>query len=385
MTTQRVPVRTDLAAIASRAAHDAGGVSPAFLDGYLELLDSVSDTGRRLSRKELGTRRELGARAAEQNVPLRVLVDLYLSANWLAWPLLPAVGRARGKDQVGVIAQAILRATDDTVVALADGYDSAQRRVMRQEEAARREFIDDLLHGQSSLGRLAERAERFGLRLTASHMVAAAQAPQPFTDGDPATHRVQSAMLTRFDARDVLITTKDGLLLCIAPGTITAAADEFTRHVGALLDGHTWRVAVGRAHPGPGGVLHSYEEARNTLKLAESLGLAQRQLNAADLLVFQVLLRDRDAIIDLVTTVLGPLRHTRGGARPLLDTLSAYFATGQVIAATARQLHLSIRAVSYRLDRIRTLTGHNAREPDQRFALEAAVLGARLLGWPSDP
>jgi hypothetical protein len=45
-------------------------------------------------------------------------------------------------------------------------------------------------------------------------------------------------------------------------------------------------------------------------------------LNAADLLVFPVLLRDRDAIVDLVTTVLGPLTTARGGAQPYLDTVA---------------------------------------------------------------
>lgn len=385
MTSQREQPRWDVTAIEGRAARDAGGVSPAFLDGYLVLLESVSRTGRRLAGAELDSRRVLGAEAAEQNVPLRALVDLYLSANWLAWPILPAVARARRKDQVSVIAQAVLRAADDAIVALADGYDAAQRRVLRREEAVRREFIDDLLQGRGSLGRLAERAERFGLRLAASYQVAAAQAGDPFTDGDRTTHRVESALLARFDTRDVLVTTKEGLLLCIAPGTLGEAAAEFTRHVGAALAGHTWRVAVGRAHPGPGGVLRSYEEARSALELAASLGLSVQTLDAADLLVFQVLFRDRAAIIDLVTTVLGPLERTRGGAQPLLDTLSAYFAAGQVIAAAARRLYLSVRAVTYRLDRVKNLTGYDPREPTQRFTLEAAVLGARLLGWPPDP
>jgi DNA-binding PucR family transcriptional regulator len=51
--------------------------------------------------------------------------------------------------------------------------------------------------------------------------------------------------------------------------------------------------------------------------------------------------------------------------------------------ATARHMHLSVRAVTYRLDRIRDLTGYHPGEPTQRFTLQAAVLGARLLGWPA--
>lgn len=115
------------------------------------------------------------------------------------------------------------------------------------------------------------------------------------------------------------------------------------------------------------------------------MGLAARLLNVTDLLVFQVLLRDRAAITDLVTTVLGPLEQARGGAQPLVDTLTAFSASGGVAAAAARRLYLSIRAVTYRLDRIKQLTGHDVTEPTQRFTLEAAVLGARLLNWPSQP
>ncbi|HEX6870752.1 MAG TPA: helix-turn-helix domain-containing protein, partial [Micromonosporaceae bacterium] len=108
---------------------------------------------------------------------------------------------------------------------------------------------------------------------------------------------------------------------------------------------------------------------------------------AADLLVFPVLLRDRDAITDLVTTVLGPLLAARGGPAPYLDTLIAFFDNQGNVTAAARQLHLSVRAVTYRLDRIQILTGYHPSEPTQRFTLQTAVLGARLLGWPepSDP
>jgi DNA-binding PucR family transcriptional regulator len=95
------------------------------------------------------------------------------------------------------------------------------------------------------------------------------------------------------------------------------------------------------------------------------------------------LLRDREAITDLVTPVLGPLTEARGGARPYLETLTVLFDNQGNYTATARQLHLSVRAVTYRLDRIRSLTGYHPGEPTQRFTLHAAVLGARLLDWPT--
>jgi DNA-binding PucR family transcriptional regulator len=48
-------------------------------------------------------------------------------------------------------------------------------------------------------------------------------------------------------------------------------------------------------------------------------------------------------------------------------------------------MHLSVRAVTYRLERVRELTGLNPADPDDAFTLHAAVLGARLFGWPQQP
>jgi DNA-binding PucR family transcriptional regulator len=83
--------------------------------------------------------------------------------------------------------------------------------------------------------------------------------------------------------------------------------------------------------------------------------------------------------------VLTPMLAARGGAQPLIDTLYGYFSTGGNNSATARAMHLSVRAVSYRLDRVQQLTGYRLDDPVPRFTLHTAVLGARLLGWPARP
>jgi DNA-binding PucR family transcriptional regulator len=95
--------------------------------------------------------------------------------------------------------------------------------------------------------------------------------------------------------------------------------------------------------------------------------------------MYRMLLRNPGAITELVENVLGPLRQARGGPGPLLQTLATYYATGGVAAETARRIHIGVRTVTYRLERIRALTGYSATDPAHRFTLEAAVLGARLL------
>ncbi|WP_330323773.1 PucR family transcriptional regulator [Streptomyces pseudovenezuelae] len=340
-----------------------------YLDGYAEILAQVSTTGRRLTRDELASRRALGEQAAEAGHGLRALVSAHLAAARTAWPGSP--GSADGA----------LATVHQIIDAFAEGYERAQLLAVRQEEAARREFIDDLLYGRSDLGRLAERAERFGLRLSHAHAVAVAQGSAAYDEGDPVPRHVERALISRFADRNVLLTTKDGRLLCIAPGHQEDVLAYFAEQAHVATDGG--QVAIGRPQPGPGGVVQSYEEALGVLELAERLDLADPVLRAADLLVYPVLTRDRQAMADLVAGTLGPLTTARGGAQPLLDTLTAYFESGCVSAEAARRLTLSVRALTYRLERIHKLTGANPADPAHRYMLQTAVIGARLLAWPA--
>lgn len=53
-------------------------------------------------------------------------------------------------------------------------------------------------------------------------------------------------------------------------------------------------------------------------------------------------------------------------------------------AEAARRLSLSVRALTYRLQRVRALTGSDPADPRHRYALQTAVIGARLLDWPEN-
>lgn len=345
------------------------GAIEAYLDGYAQIVEDAATTGRRLTRDELDSRRLLGERAAEAGFDLRALIGAHLTAT-----------QHHPFDR-GIGIEEVLAATAQGVDAFAEGYQRAQRHTMRQEEAARREFIDDLLYGRSDLGRLAERAERFGLRLSHEHAVAVAQGESAVDEGDPVLRSVERALIARFGDRSVLLTTKDGRLVCVAPGDQRDLLAVFAKQAHAATDGG--QVAIGRAQSGPGGVVQSYEEALNALDLAVRLHLDAPVLHASDLLVYPVLTRDRQALVDLVHNTLGPLQRARGGPQPLIDTLSTYFDVGCVAAEAARRLSLSVRAFTYRLQRIHQLTGADPGDPVHRYTLQTAVIGARLLDWPA--
>ncbi|WP_248839989.1 helix-turn-helix domain-containing protein [Frankia sp. AgKG'84/4] len=477
----RLPRAAVLAAADSR-------LHAGLLGDYLDVLASAAHSGRRLTRAELDAFRALGQAAAESGASLRALVDLYLSATWRVWPSLPAVraadraareasrawddtpnepaelaaARRAAGESIGAVsrtraaASAVLRASDDAVAAVCEGYEAARTARARSEEALRRELIDDLLTGTSAVGQLLERAGAFGLRLEAPHTVLVVAGNRRFLDGRALT-RATEVILRERSLTEPLVATRDGLLVCVvhAPtdlvldppppaGARRGAADPTastdpaggvdpaeragpgprrpvrpagrrradgpdtgrpgfsplpasvpppgsTAPVAALAarlraePGLVWRIGVSRARSGVAGVRIGFEEARSAAELAGSLGLDATVVHTDDLLIYKVLARDREALTELVEAVLAPLRSARGGAGPLIDTLDAYFTTGGVALAAARRLHLSVRALTYRLDRIHTLTRHDPTSPTDRYVLQTAVLGARLLGWdPAD-
>ena len=381
--------------VAQDACHDAGDVSEELLGDYLPMLAEAATSGRRPARSEVAAVRLLGRRAAETGVSAGHGVNLYLSAARRVWDELPAVVRIRNSAAVRAAAEAMFQVVEDAVAAFAEGHAEAGRELVRREETLRRELIDDLLRGDAHLGELAERAEPFGLDLTRAHQVALARPEHRLPVIEAAISSLERVVLDRFGDRDVLVATKDGLVVVISladedPRTGVTEGRAARASLGALIHaelsrlqrGSPWRVAVGRAHPGAYGIARSYEEAREGLTTAARLRLDTPIVEAKDLLIYRVLFRDQPAIVDLVQSVLDPLRQARGGARPLLDTLEAYFDRGGVATSAATQLHLSVRAVTYRLDRVRALTGYDATDARHRFTLHAAVLGAKLLGWP---
>lgn len=378
--------------MAGRAAR-AAGASEQLLGGFLGDLAGAA-AGSPLATHTLLTYEGFGRTAAESGVPLRAVVDLYLTAGRMAWDGLPAVDEATDVFRLRAVGNDVLAALDDMVAALCQGYQEARRSAVRAEEAMRREFVDDLLVGTSDLAALVERAPSMGLRLEAPHVVLVITGSRRFVDGRVMVRDVEAALLARSgvhpDEPDLLVATKSGQLVCVLPG----GKDRGAGPAGAiaLIDDRlgqestlSWRMAVSRSRPGAAGVRLGFEEARATLEIAERLALPAPVVRAEDLLIYQVLGRDREPMRELIRTVLLPLEAARGGAAPLLATLRTYLSTGGVAVHAAQQMHLSVRALTYRLDRIKELTGRDPGDPEDQYVLETALRGALMVGWPHTP
>lgn len=381
-----------LAAVARTAAADTHAPTD-LLGEYLDILADAALSGRRPHARELAAVRRLGRRAAERGVDANQAVDLYLSAAWRLWQGIPTIlPSPREREKIRAAAEAVLRVITDAVEVLVEGHQAARREMIRHEESTRREFVDDLLRGDTDVSRLVQRAEPFGLDLGRSHQVLLSASATSPASLDRAAAAMERTIVDRFGDRDVLIATKDDLLVILIPGEprdvvsgapILDPAGFAHSHLSRHAKDDRWQFTAGRPYPGAYGIARSYEEAREALILARRLHLDHDVIRARDLLVYRVLGRDQTALVDLVHSLLEPLTRARGGAEPLLLTLQTYFDTGANATATARRLHLSVRTVTYRLGKVRALTGHDPADPTQHLALHMAVVGARLLNWPN--
>lgn len=359
----------------ARSAERDAGAPRALLGSYLVAGLDCATNLRRLSAPDVERIRALGELAAEQGVELPNLLDLYLSATWRLSEAVAAGESPPGN--VGAWGTALFRVSDDAAEALGHGYQAAQRRTIRREEAVRREFVDDLLGGHAAGQTLRELARQVGFNLAGTHRCVVARTDRPLHDAGVVHAAVEAALLGPPVGAGV-VATKDGALVCVVPASSPDPGAVVLRHASATASGR-WRLGVGAAHPGAGGVARSFREAREAAEIARRLDLPDPIADFVDLAPFRILTQDRDVLNETVEVVLGPLVAARGGAEPMIATLEAYFDEGLSTTAAARRLHLSVRAVTYRLERITALTGRSVRDPRDRFILEIAVRGRHLL------
>jgi len=104
---------------------------------------------------------------------------------------------------------------------------------------------------------------------------------------------------------------------------------------------------------------------------------APRPVHSDDLLPERVLAGDGHARRHLVDEVYLPLTEAKG---TLIDTLAAYFETGESVEATGRLLFVHPNTVRYRLRQAADLTGFTATQPRHAFTLRMALALGRQSG-----
>jgi carbohydrate diacid regulator len=130
-------------------------------------------------------------------------------------------------------------------------------------------------------------------------------------------------------------------------------------------------IGIGRFHPGLPGLARSYQDARAALSLGRRLGLSQRvycldELGAAAF----VGISDERTKLELAVRLLGPLDSEHG----LLATLQAFFEENCCPSTTAKRLAIHRNTLSYRLDKVASLSGLDPRRFDDAIQIRLALL-----------
>lgn len=345
--------RVDRDALRAVVIADVGdGIEALDVDRWLAVLTASANGRERLLPAVAARLVADGAGAARDRLALPLVVDAWLTAGWVLWRELH---RQSSADQHAATAEYLIRALDDGAKALAEGYAREQRAALRRDEAGRAVLLDDLL-GEAPVDEVLAAADRLGVDVG----------------------RERRVLVVAATSEDVLDRVRDaGALAAPRDGRIVAVLD---RPPPRLPE----RSGLGRPGTGVDGVRRSYREAKRALAVAERLDLVG-VVPYAEVLPEAILLEDPAGIAALVELVLGPLAGGGRGAAPLLSMLEAFFDEGANLAAAARRLRIAERTAAYRVERIEQLTGLDLGDATDRFRLELAIRGRRLLAADQRP
>jgi hypothetical protein len=324
----------------------------------LESFFTAFRAGATVPPRELRALGESGRARLRLGVPLDAVLHAYRIAGRLAWDSILHHLEPGDEVVLGDLAARWIDFIDNASSTVAKNYLAESHTMLRALDARRRELVEALLSAEGP-------AEVAAVSLRFSTVLAAAYVPVLVSGGGAAA---------RIDA--LLAAAPSGTLgghrgenvLLLVPERV----EDVSRLRGAAGD---VLLAWGRpAAPGPG-LLSEVTHVEELVAAARSEGRTQGAFGPDELLVEQLLLgnaRVARALRERVVDVL--LARDPSGA--VVSTLRHYLATGSV-PETARLEVVHPNTVTYRLGRVRDLTGLDPRVPAEATLL---VLG---LGLPT--
>ncbi len=173
----------------------------------------------------------------------------------------------------------------------------------------------------------------------------------PWASGAPFTSEIGSSSWTNLDA---LKRAGDALLLLLRKETGTALS-----------------VGIGRYHPGLLGLARSYQDARVALRLGRQFNGPNHVycLDNLGIAAFACVAEERIKI-ELALHLLSPLDNEP----ELIHTLKIFFAENCALTTTAKHLCIHRNTLTYRLEKITSLTGLDPRRFDEAVQIRLALL-----------
>lgn len=344
-------------------------------------LSEVLSNGRAVSRDELERIERVGARRAEGGIPLDDVLHAYRTVSRCCWDILAEECKRYEGDALDatiLIAEAVLRYTDEISTSAAKAYARAQRTIVRQQEGARREFLADVLYGTDSPpDDILRRAHTFGYDLSLSYLAMVGQSPN-------AEVRSEAAVSTAA-GNAVLDASADPIVLQRAEHTIALLPADSSLDPGVVPEkvtgelGAGWRFGIGGPEPGLEGIRRAYLEAREALEIGIALHIDGPVFRFDELLLYHFLRVEPGLIDRFVEQMLGPLiAHDERRKSELIKTLECYFDSDGSVKLAGEALFAHPHTISYRLKQVQKLSGWSLRNPEDKLRLQLGLRAHRL-------
>jgi sugar diacid utilization regulator/putative methionine-R-sulfoxide reductase with GAF domain len=276
---------------------------------------------------------------------------------------------------------------------------SKERAAAEVERRLRGDLVEEVLAGGlegDEAERVARQAERLGHRLPQRAWVVVLEPDDDETEAGLAARgqqdRLDAALngLVRSRLPGALTLVRSTSAVFLVPDEIAAdlaAVEKLATQILAasapVMKPGTGSVGIGNLAASVGELARSHLEARQALRLTRRAGGRGRVASYRSLGAFRLLLevQSPEALRRFVDELLGALlQYAQSRDTPLLETLEALSAARWVRRAAARQLGIHINSMSYRVERIQSLTGLQLDDPETRVAISIALRARTMLG-----
>jgi len=266
-----------------------------------------------------------------------------------------------------------------------------QREVAEAEDHVRGELVDDLLNGTfGDASNVQRRARYLHYDLSVPHLLLVIdvdhfgrvikESHYPERRVIALKHQlfqVVTGAVRRKNPRHLATAHSDSVIVLVPqPAGADADGEELAKRIRqAVADsdlGITVSVAVGRLCVKPEDFKPAFVEAQRALDLMVRFGKKEQVVNYDRLGVYRLLAQidDRTGLEAFAGRMLEPLvayDKTRG--TPLLKTLEVYLQRHGNLRQSARDLHIHLNTLHYRLQRIASLIGADLKDADVRLDL----------------
>ena len=344
-------------------------------------LAQVLHQSREVKREELEGIERVGARRAQQGLPLDDVLHAYRTVSRVCWDVLADECRSYEGDALEAtieLAEAVLRYTDQISTAVAEAYAKAQRRIVREQEGARREFLSELLHGSDTPPEaLLQRAHAFGYDLSVGYLALVGLGPEGDAGREASVASATSAA-TGHTPSDPIILQKAEHTIALLPADAALDTVAVPEKIAAELGG-AWQFGVGGPELGLEGIRKAYLEAKEALEIGAALGIEGNVYRFDDLILYHFLRVDPTLVERFVEQMLGPLiEYDERRKGELLRTLESYFKADGSVKLAGEMLFAHPHTVTYRLKQIEKLTGWSLRDAEDKLRMQLALQAHRL-------